>query len=224
MATLAVLGIFSFAASGISAQDAQNDGPDPALRDYLSANGLLNRGLYELATAEYRKFLSEHEDHEKAPVARYGLGVSLFRMGKFEAAVTELTPLQESSHFEFAAETGTILGQCHLARQQYPEAAEAFQWVVRKHGGHDLADEAAAGQVEALYFDGRYDDAIDECQKFVTRWSDNPLRERIEFFGAFAAMARHDDAKAADRFAALLERYPNGPFAEQASLLLAQCY
>lgn len=65
LATLAVLGIFSFAASGISAQDAQNDGPDPALRDYLSANGLLNRGLYELATAEYRKFLSEHEDHEK---------------------------------------------------------------------------------------------------------------------------------------------------------------
>ena len=65
----------------------------PSLRDYYSANGLLNRGLYDLAAAEYRKFLSKHEDHEKAPVARYGLAVSLFRMKQYDAAAQELEPL-----------------------------------------------------------------------------------------------------------------------------------
>ena len=40
-----------------SAQRAADD--DQIERDYRSANGLLNRGLYDLATEEYRKFLAE---------------------------------------------------------------------------------------------------------------------------------------------------------------------
>ena len=57
-----------------------------ALRSYFSANGMLNRGLYQQAAAEYRTFLSQHEDHAKAPVARYGLAVCLYRLGDYEAA------------------------------------------------------------------------------------------------------------------------------------------
>ena len=59
---------------------------DPVLHDYLNANGLLNRGLYELAATEYRKFLDQAGDHEKAPLAHYGLGVCLFRLKKYDAA------------------------------------------------------------------------------------------------------------------------------------------
>ncbi len=198
--------------------------PDPALQSYFSANGLLNRGLYELAVVEYRKFLSEHEDHEKAPVARYGLGVCLFRLGQRDVAVKELTPLQKRSQFQYAAEVGTILGQCHLQQGRYAEAAGAFEKVVTGSRDHDLADDAAAGWVEALYLDGRYDDAVDQCRRFVKRWSTSPLRERVEFFRGLAQMARHDYSVAAERFAGLLEHYPKGPFAQQASLLLAQCY
>lgn len=68
-------------------------GRDPALQTYLSANGLLNRGLYELSAAEYRKFLEGSPVHEKAGVARYGLGVSLYRMERFDQVIEALTPL-----------------------------------------------------------------------------------------------------------------------------------
>ncbi len=197
---------------------------DASLRDYYSANGLLNRGLYDLATAEYRKFLSKHENHEKAPVARYGLAVSLFRMKQYDAAAQELEPLHRRSQFEFAAEVGTILGQCHLAKQRHAQAAEAFERVVRSHIDPDLADDAAAGLGEALYLNGRYDDVVTVCRAFVNRWADSPLRERVEFFASLAEMAQHDYTAAADRFGGLLKRYPTGPFAQQASLLLAQCY
>ena len=71
LATLVRAGSLSFAQS-----DARADQTDITVRDYLSGNGLLNRGLYELAATEYRKFLSEHGDHEKAAVARYGLAAS----------------------------------------------------------------------------------------------------------------------------------------------------
>ena len=198
--------------------------PDPALQSYFSANGLLNRGLYELAVVEYGKFLSEHENHEKAPVARYGLGVCLFRMGRHDAAVKELEPLQEQSQFQYAAEVGTILGQCHLHRGRHADAAAAFEKVATGSGDHDLADDAAAGWVEALYLDGRYDDAAEQCRRFVNSWSESPLRERVEFFRGLAEMARGNYSVAAERFTELLEHYPKGPFARQASLLLAQCY
>jgi TolA-binding protein len=201
-----------------------DDDDDAAMRSYLSANGMLNRGLYELAATEYRKFLAEHSDHEKASTARYGLGVSLYRMKRYEPATEALSAIEDDSAFEFAAEVGTIIGHCHLALKNNAEAAKSFQRVVRRHESHELADEAGVGLVEALYLDGQYDEGVDACQRFLSKWSDSPHRERAEFFGAISAMAKKDYRSAADRFAAQLDRFPKGPFADQASLLLAQCY
>lgn len=209
---------------GVPRAVAANDQNDSALRTYLSANGMLNRELYELAAAEYRKFLSAHADHEKAPTARYGLGVSLFRMERYDEAFNELAPLQDRDQFEFAAEVGTIVGQCHLTQRRHAQAAKSFKRVVVKHERHDLADESGVGLVEALYLDSQYDEAVDACQRFVTRWPNSPHRERAEFFGGLSTMAQEDYAGAADRYQAQLERFPKGPFAEQTSLLLAQCH
>ena len=86
----------------VFAAPALAQSPGDELRDYLSANGLLNRGLYELAATEYRKFLSQHEEHAKAPIARYGLAVCLFRTEKYDEAIVELEQLHKQRRFEFA--------------------------------------------------------------------------------------------------------------------------
>src|SRR6185503_1056110 len=80
-------------------------------REYAAANGLLSRGLYELAAKEYRSFLEAHPDHPKAASARYGLGVALHRSGKREEALASLAAIQPASNFEFAAETLFLTGQ-----------------------------------------------------------------------------------------------------------------
>jgi len=197
---------------------------DVVLRNYLSGNGMLNRGLYELAAAEYRQFLADHGDHEKAGVARYGLAVSLFRLGQFDEAVTELGPLQKLPEFEYSAEAWTIAGQCHLARGRHAAAVEAFHAVVERFGKHDLADDAAAGAIEALYADKKYDEAVTRCRAFVSQWPDGPLRERTAYFWALSAMGKADHSAAADLFERLLQMHPRGQFAEQAAFLLAQCH
>src|SRR5437867_8272152 len=79
------------------------------LREYYSGNGLLQRGLYELAAAEYRKFLSAHAEHEKAPIAHYGLAVCLFRTQQYDAALVELNPLAARQEFAYAAEVAIML-------------------------------------------------------------------------------------------------------------------
>ncbi|MCH8858286.1 MAG: tetratricopeptide repeat protein, partial [Proteobacteria bacterium] len=61
-------------------------------------------------------------------------------------------------------------------------------------------------------------------REFVGRWSDSPLRGRVEFFWGLSEMAGHDYRKAAARFSRVLSKWSSGPFADQASLLLAQCH
>ncbi len=197
---------------------------DVVQRNYLSGNGLLNRGLYEPAAAEYRKFLKEHGDHEKAAVARYGLAVSLFRLERFDEAVAESTPLQALPDFVYAAETWTIVGQCYLALGRHADAVKAFTAVVERFAKHDLADDAAAGAIESLYADKQFDAAVKRCRDFAARWPESPLRERVQFFGGLSAMGKSDYATAAELFNQSLDRFPNGPFAGRAVFLLAQCY
>ncbi len=215
--------MFIFLGSAM-AEPASGDEPDSALHGYLGANGMLNRGLYELATTEYRKFLAEYGTHEKARAARYGLSVSLFRLKRFEEAVEELAVLERHSGFAFAAEVGTMLGQSQLALKNYAEAAGSFKKVLRRHAEHALADDAAAGRVESLYLVGEYQKSAKAGDDLVKRWPESPLRERAEFFAALAMMARQRYGEAAKRFDELLQRFESGPLAPQASLLLAQCY
>ena len=65
----------------------------------------------DLAAAEYGRLLEEHPDHDKAPLARYGLAVSLFRMARYQPAVEQLQLLGTPAGFEYAAEE---IGRAHV--------------------------------------------------------------------------------------------------------------
>jgi len=194
--------------SGGAPGDKSGDTSDAALRSYLAGNGLLNRGLYEPAAAEYRSFLAEHGDHEKAAAARYGLGVCLFRLEKYDEAATELATLRRLADFPYSAEAGVIEGQCHLTRGRYAEAAAAFEDVLKKGGNPEMADDAAAGAAEALYRSGKYEDAAARCRELASRWPDCPLRERGEFFWAMSEIGRGEYSSAAKRLGKAIDQYP----------------
>ncbi|MGI9012682.1 MAG: tetratricopeptide repeat protein [Phycisphaerales bacterium] len=193
-------------------------------RDYLAANGLLNRGLNDLAVKEYRKFLAAHPDHAKAPNAKYGLGVALYRLNNFQEAIDALNGLPQRTGFQFAAEAVLMLGQSHLSLQHFSEAGDFFELIVRSFPTHDSADEAAALQAESRYLEGRFD-AVREPNLFIIKEvPDSPLRDRAELFWGLAMMAEEKFKDASARFEMLLERSPDGPFADRAALLLARSY
>ncbi|MBI1827610.1 MAG: tetratricopeptide repeat protein, partial [Planctomycetes bacterium] len=196
---------------------------DPAIRDYLSGNGLLNRGLFDLAAAEYRKFLAAHPDHEKAPLAHYGLGVCLFRQSQFDPALAELASLVAQNDFPFAAEVGTMRGQCLLSLKRFDEGASAFEQAVSKFPNHALADDAAAGAIEALFQSNKTDAVMERSKAFADRFGESPLHERVEYLWALAAIAKSDSVSAIEHLTFLLEHYPKSAYCDHATLLLAQC-
>ncbi|MFQ5489743.1 MAG: tetratricopeptide repeat protein [Phycisphaerae bacterium] len=213
-------------AVGLARADDTGDRPgqDTTPRSYLSANGLLNRGLHELAIKEYRAFLAESPDHAKAPIARYGLAVCLFRTGQYQDAAAEMKAVRSLPGFPYAAEAGTVLGQCYLALQRFDQAAQALQQVVTTHPKHELADDAGALLAEALYRAGQHAAAIKAADRFDRRWPDSGHRTRAELFAGLAQMALEQFEDAARVFDALLKREPTGPLSEHATLLLAQCH
>jgi len=198
------------------------DGDAPS-RVYHTANGLLNRGLYDLAAAEYRRFLTQYADHEKAPVARYGLAVCLFRSQRHDAAAEELARLADDRTLPYAAEVGTMLGRCRLALGEHRQALAAFDGVVRKHAEHELADDAAAGAIEALYLLGEHADVARRAEEFAGSWPASPLGPQVAFHWAGADMGRGQHGQAAERFASLLAAKPAPELADRARLLRAQC-
>jgi len=193
------------------------------LRDYLAGNGLLNRGLNDLAAAEYRKFLAAHANHEKAPVARYGLSVALYRLKQFEEAAAELQQLTALDSFEFAAEVGLMLGQSHLALGDPAASAAALARALGQAHSHALADDIAALLSESLYRAGRYAEVPSAAEFIVTGHADSPVRDRAELFAGMAEMAIDRPADAANRFEGMLDRAPRGPMAPRVSFLLARC-
>jgi len=202
-----------------AASNADEDAP----AGYYSANGLLNRGLYDLAAPEYRQFLAENSGHEKAPVARYGLSVCLFRTQKYKQAADELRPLTSLEDFPFAVEAGVMLGQSYLALNQYDKAVHTLKDLVTKHKRHDLTDDAAAMLIEAYYRAEQYEAAVTLGRRFDARWPDNPLRERTLFHVGLSHLALADHEAAAESLAQLLKSHPNSLYADQAALMLAQC-
>lgn len=212
-------GVAALAASTAShAQPAD----DLALRPYLTGNGLLQRGMNEPAIAEYRQFLKDNPDHAKAPLARYGLALALFRLRDYGSAEVELLRLAGDPSFEFAPETLVMLGQCRLATGRPADAVEPLGRLVQSFADHDLADDAAALRVEALSRAGRHEEAVNAADDAASRWPRAPMRPRADLFAASSLIAQGSFAAAADRLREVLRRAEGTDLAPRATLLLAQ--
>ena len=95
--------------------------------------------------------------------------------------------------------------------------------MLQAHADHELADEAATLLAESFYTGGRYD-RVDRAAQFVSEQRpESPLRERAELFLGLAQMARGEYVAASEQFTSMTERFPEGAYADQSALLLAQC-
>lgn len=204
--------------------DLASDADGAVLRSYHSGNGLLQRGMFDLAAEEYRRFLDEHSDHPKAASARYGLAVCEFRRGRMDEARSELERLEGVNDFTYAAEVQTMLGQCRLALEQFADAAKCFDRVLKRHADHKLAADAAALLAEAEYRAGRFDESIRAARHFARKWPDHPSRERALFFEGLSVSAIGRPAEAAGAFESILASFPRGALVDQARLLAAQMH
>lgn len=207
--------------ASLAGPPALGQGGDQALRSYYTANGLLNRGLFEEAAAEYRAFLEKcDDDSEEAAVARYGLAVALARLGQPDDAIEHLRAIDDDAEFPFRAEAGFLEAQLLYQRGGYGEAAPLFRALASAEG--DRAPEAAGFWVECLVREGDHAAALDAWSEILKdrRLRNGDLSRGALYAGlALASIGRDDDAVKVLRPA--LER--DDDIGRQARVTAAEC-
>ncbi len=143
-----------------------------ATRSYFTANGMLNRGLYEQAAAEYRVFLEEADSAqtEQVNIARYGLAVSLAHIGEPQRAIEQLEQVDTTDRFAFGFEAGFLEAQLRYSDGQFKAASRLFRTLARSR--HARAAQAGSLWVECLY-------RIEKLPAVVAAWDD--LSQRDDF-------------------------------------------
>lgn len=195
---------------------------DPAQRALITANGLLRKGLHDLAIPEYRRYLESSPAGESASVARYGLAVCLFKSGQPALAGAELQSIV-GENFQFAPDALLLSAHCAMAQSDFPAAGAACSDLLRRYPDHASAESAAALQCEALF---RADVAAAEVAKsadhFARRFPQSPQRPRVEFFAGAALVRDGADAEAVERFDWIVQHTPDHELAPRAGLSLAR--
>jgi TolA-binding protein len=104
---------------------AQEKVNDPALGPYYAGNAAYNRKLYPIAVGKYEEFLAKYSTHKKAPLARFGLGLSYFADKKYAKAMPHFQMLLEVPKLDPKIAKGqlTLLhAQCLLYTNKKDEA------------------------------------------------------------------------------------------------------
>lgn len=214
---LLILAACLAAHSGAAARS--DDAGDRAL---ITANGLLRKGLFDLAIPEYQRALDADSADKNATVARYGLAVCLYRTGKPQQAGEQLDRIADQP-FEFAADALLLRAHCALAQADYATVDRACADLARRFPEHASADAAALLRCEALYRLGRDPQNVAQAaDDLASRFPRSPQRARAEFFAGIALAGADDHTAAARRFDWILQHAPDDDLAPRAGLLLAQ--
>lgn len=196
---------------------------DQASRTLNTANGLLNRGLFELAVPEYRTFLEQCGSCPQASLGRYGLGVSLFRLAQHEPALEQLELALADRSLAFRADAMLLSGHCMLALDRPGPAGDRLEAMVREHAEHTSADDAAALLAEARFRQQRFEDSVRAAALLAERYPDSPLADRTELFRGMSLMSLGRPADAIPMLQKLAETSADRAIADQALFLLARC-
>ena len=169
------------------------------------ANGLFQRGVYDMAAEEYRAYLKEFPHGKAVKDVLYRLGEAEYSSGDLDSALVTFTKFleQESSGKRYAR---ALLrkGEILYRLKRYKEAIPVLQQLA---GGTD--DSVRVG---AMFYLGRvYLDSGDPAkaaailQQIVDRYGDDSLIPYVRYHLGFAQLALHKTEEAAMTFSALAE-------------------
>jgi len=101
---------------------------------YDDAFILVRQGEYEKAIIDYKKFLTECDNHSSAENARYWVGECYYSMGKFTDAIEQFQSLLEK--YKGSVNSGRALyklGRCHQELGHKDEAKKIYQQVIDQY-------------------------------------------------------------------------------------------
>src|SRR5262245_47165805 len=155
-----------------------------ATETFRSAAALQNRGLYDLAAAEWASLLESHPHDTRVGQAHFHRGVCLFQLGEFAEA---------AASFETALAEGNSLGA--TLHEQSQSNLGLAQYDLGR-----MSPEAMRSQA--------FDAALAAFAKQLDRFPNGQLAPQAVFYGAEIAYARGDLTAAIAGYRKVISEYP----------------
>ncbi|MFZ2631008.1 MAG: tetratricopeptide repeat protein [Desulfosalsimonadaceae bacterium] len=98
---------------------------------------------YGAAAAEYKRFIYFFPDDERVLHARFNIGMSLFHLKDYAAALNQFTAiLDRQGATNIGIESGWMVSRCYQRSGNYRSAIENLTYLIRLSGDKAVADKA----------------------------------------------------------------------------------
>ncbi len=197
---------------------------DAALDDYNLAVGLYKQKRWELAAESFQKFVQGYKDHEKTPLARLYLGLTLVNAGKYTDARNVLRGyVKDYPESRNLADAMYRVAECSYLLDDLKAAEEEFQAFLDKHPKNELAEWGLPYLGDAQIRLGKHEAAAASFQKSLELFPSGRLAEDSKFGLARSLESRKKLDEAITLYRELAANRV-GTRAAQAQLNLAACY
>jgi TolA-binding protein len=198
---------------------------DPAMDLYYSANSLCSRRFYKLAVVEYKSFLSQYGNHAKAPLAKWGLAISLYNLGQLKEAEPLFKELAGNGAVAAQEQLHNLWGACLLEQKRFPEAEKAFNWSIKnaKDPASEQTANARTALIEAMFLQDKWAEVIavaDEAGKLAPN---SPYTPQIRYQGAVARAKLKKYDEAASVLKEIIAAGKDAALVHRATFHLAEC-
>ncbi len=193
-------------------------GSDASTRQYAAAVALQNRGVFDLAAAEWVKFIEEHKGHPRLPNALLHLGVCYLKTDKLEQAAesfgTVIKAHPESDVVE-AASFYLGIAQYTMGQKGKPEmydaAADAFKQLLEKFPESRHAPQAIFYQGECAYARGNKKGAAEIYARLIEKYPESDLAPDAIYALGVAQEELSQPAEAGKTYDLFLEKFKEHP-------------
>jgi tetratricopeptide (TPR) repeat protein len=203
---------------------------------FEQGNELLRKQRYEEALALYESFIAANPDHHLAAAAHWNMANIHLTVNEDheKAAALFETIVAQHPDSEWGIFASQRLGRCHEAREQWAQAAEAYQPAVRRlsTGAETVVTPVWTGELKRNLITsyrnaGEHAAIIGLYEEVLAEAPAAPSAPEDQFHLAEALLESDEPGDAAENFVLVVERYPASSYArrvqeEQGELLAAQ--
>lgn len=169
----------------------------PAELAFIHAENAYLSGDYKSAARRYAKFLKASSDDTRSGIARRRLGLSQYRVGAFDAAMTTLTALGDGGQ---TPATIFAIGDMHFTQRDWQQAESWLDRFLASPADSPTDDALLKSGIAHMRL-GEYETALRRFKSIVDREGDSPQHTQavFEMGQALVAMDKLDDAATAFR-------------------------
>ncbi len=193
-------------------------GSDASMRQYAAAVALQNRGVFDLAAAEWVKFIETYKTHPRLPNALLHLGVCYLKTDKLEQAAQSFgTVMKAHPESDVMEDASFYLGIAQYTMGQkgkpeiYDAAADAFKQLLEKFPESRHAPKAIFYQGECAYARDNKKGAAEMYARLIEKYPENELAADAMYAMGVAQEELNQPAEAGKTYDLFLEKFKESP-------------